>query len=215
MAGKSTRKTAKTVSGRSSKKATKQSSASSSQQTRKSASRPGAGNVAGGKVVQKQPTQKQPTQKKAVRENAVPREGVHSHAAPSHKKTLSARSVKLQNILLERRGKLMKDIQDQLGQALTEEQQRQFESAMDTGDQALRDLERELGISLQEKWNRERQMIDESLVSLKEGTYGLCVECDTPINEKRLLVMPFTRLCIACQEKTELFEKIERGEQRS
>ncbi len=116
--------------------------------------------------------------------------------------------------MLERRVKLMKDIQDQLGQALTEEQQRRFESAMDTGDQALVDLERELDISLQEKRNRERQMIDESLVSLEEGTYGRCVECGTHINEKRLAVMPFTRLCIECQEKAELFEKIERGEQR-
>ncbi len=117
--------------------------------------------------------------------------------------------------MLERRVKLMKDIQDQLGQALTEEQQRRFESAMDTGDQALLDLERELDISLQEKRNRERQMIDESLASLEEGTYGICVECGTQINEKRLIVVPFTRLCIECQAKIELFEKIERGEQRS
>ena len=108
----------------------------------------------------------------------------------------------------------MKEIQAQLGQSLTEEQQRRFESAMDSGDQALLDLEREMGISLQEKRNRERQMIDEALVSLEEGTYGICVECNTEISEKRLAVMPFARLCVACQEKIELLEKIERGEQR-
>ncbi len=116
--------------------------------------------------------------------------------------------------MLEKRVKLMKEIQGQLGQSLTEEQQRRFESAMDSGDQALLDLEREMGISLQEKRNRERQMIDEALVSLEEGTYGICVECNTEISEKRLAVMPFARLCVECQEKIELFEKIERGEQR-
>ncbi len=210
MAGKSTKKTTKTVSMRSSKTLKTQSSASSRQQTGKSASRPGTINVAGTKVVQN----KSP-QKKTVPGKAVLQEVVHLQAVPPHKKTLSARSVKLQTILLERRVKLMRDIQGQIGHALTEEQQRQFESAMDTGDQALLDLERELDISLQEKWNRERQMIDESLVSLKEGTYGICNECGTHINEKRLTVMPFTRLCIACQEKTEIFEKIERSEQRS
>lgn len=121
----------------------------------------------------------------------------------------------LRKILIERRGKLLREIQDQLGQSLTQEQQRRFESAMDSGDQALLDLEREMGISLQEKRNRERQMIDEALVSLEEGSYGVCVECDAEISEKRLVVMPFTRVCVACQEKIELFEKIERGEQRA
>ena len=116
--------------------------------------------------------------------------------------------------MLEKRVQLMQEIQSQLGQSLTEEQQRRFESAMDSGDQALLDLEREMGISLQEKRNRERQMIDEALVSLEEGTYGICVECGTEISEKRLAVMPFARLCVECQEKLELLEKIERGEQR-
>ncbi len=144
-----------------------------------------------------------------------PRAGSGDTLQKTPRKALSVRSVKLKNIMLERRIQLMKDIQGQLGQTLTEEQQRRFESAMDTGDQASLDLERELDIALQEKRNRERQMIDESLASLKEGTYGVCVECGTHISEKRLAVMPFTRLCVACQEKTELFEKIERGEQRS
>ena len=134
--------------------------------------------------------------------------------AKAPKRLPSSRSTTLRKIMLEKRVKLMKEIQDQLGQSLTEEQQRRFESAMDSGDQALLDLEREMGISLQEKRNRERQMIDEALVSLEEGTYGICVECSTEISEKRLAVMPFARLCVECQEKIELLEKIERGEQR-
>ncbi len=199
------KKPAKPVSGHSSKRP---ASSSAGRRTEKPVSRPGGGNAAGGKNVRTISPPPQPAPGEAVLREVVP-----PPVAP--RKALSARSVKLQNVMLERRDKLMKAIQDQLGQALTEDQQRQFESAMDTGDQALMDLERELGISLQEKWNRERQMIDESLVNLQEGTYGICVECGTQINEKRLAVMPFTRLCLACQEKTELFEKIERGEQRS
>lgn len=134
--------------------------------------------------------------------------------AKTSKRLPSSRSTTLRKIMLEKRVQLMKEIQSQLGQSLTEEQQRRFESAMDSGDQALLDLEREMGISLQEKRNRERQMIDEALVSLEEGTYGICVECNTEISEKRLAVMPFARLCVGCQEKIELLEKIERGEQR-
>ena len=88
-------------------------------------------------------------------------------------------------------------------------------SAMDSGDQALFDLEREMGISLQEMRNRERQLIEEALSSLDEGTYGLCGECDAEISEKRLTAMPFARYCIECQSRLELLEKIEKGEQRT
>jgi DnaK suppressor protein len=109
----------------------------------------------------------------------------------------------------------MKQIQEKLGQSLTDDQQRRLESAMDSGDQALFDLEREMGISLQEMRNRERQMIEEALSSLDEGTYGLCGECEEEISEKRLTAMPFARYCIACQSRLELLEKIEKGEQRT
>ena len=159
------------------------------------------------------PSGKTPSSKnKAVERKAVKKKTPETEKAP--KRLPSLRSTTLRKIMLEKRVQLMKEIQSQLGQSLTEEQQRRFESAMDSGDQALLDLEREMGISLQEKRNRERQMIDEALVSLEEGTYGICVECDTEISAKRLAVMPFARLCVECQEKIELLEKIERGEQR-
>lgn len=121
----------------------------------------------------------------------------------------------LKDILLAKREALTQAIKQQLGQSLTDEQQRRLEAAMDSGDQALVDLEREMGISLQEMRNRERQMVDEALVSLAEGSYGMCAECGEEISEKRLEALPFARLCISCQSKRELMEKIERSEQRS
>ena len=134
---------------------------------------------------------------------------------PKRQPMLASRSKSLRVILLAKREAVMKQIQEKLGQSLTDDQQRRLESAMDSGDQALFDLEREMGISLQEMRNRERQLIEEALSSLDEGTYGLCGECDTEISEKRLTAMPFARYCIECQSRLELLEKIERGEQRS
>lgn len=121
----------------------------------------------------------------------------------------------LKDILLAKREALVQEIKQQLGQSLTDEQQRRLEAAMDSGDQALVDLEREMGISLQEMRNRERRMIDDALDSLDEGSYGMCAECGEEIGEKRLLALPFARLCVNCQSKKELMEKIERSEQRS
>ena len=144
-----------------------------------------------------------------------PRISKSSTAQPKDQPLIRSRSKFLRTILLAKREAIMKQIREQLGQSLTDDQQRRFESAMDSGDQALFDLEREMGISLQEMWNRERQMIEEALSSLEDGTYGQCAECDAEISEKRLEVLPFARYCIACQSRMELLEKIEKGEQRT
>lgn len=120
----------------------------------------------------------------------------------------------LHKMLLGKRQEIMKEIEGSLGQSLTEDQQRRLESARDVGDQALMDLERELGISLMEMRNRRRQSIDEALTRLHEGTYGICAECGVEISEKRLQAVPFAKLCVECQSRAELLEKIEKEEDR-
>jgi RNA polymerase-binding transcription factor len=120
----------------------------------------------------------------------------------------------LQQILMRKRQEIMKEIEGSLGQSLTEDQQRRLESARDVGDQALMDLDRELGISLMEMRNRRRQAIDEALTRLTEGTYGICAECGVEISERRLEAVPFAKLCVECQSKEELLEKIEKEEER-
>lgn len=129
--------------------------------------------------------------------------------------SLRDRRIVLKQILVAKRDALTQAMRQQLGQSLTDEQQRRLEAAMDSGDQALVDLEREMGISLQEMRNRERQLVEEALISLEEGNYGECAECGEEISEKRLEALPFARLCVSCQSKRELMEKIERAEQRS
>ena len=90
----------------------------------------------------------------------------------------------LQQMLMRKRQEIIKEIEGSLGQSLTEDQQRRLESASDVGDQALMDLDRELGISLMEMRNRRRQAIDEALTRLSEGTYGICAECGVEISER-------------------------------
>ena len=120
----------------------------------------------------------------------------------------------LHHMLMGRRQQIMREIGTGLEQSLTEDQQRRLESSRDTGDQALIDLQRELGISLLEMRNRKRQLMDEALARLAEGTYGYCAECGIEISERRLAAVPFAKLCVECQAKQELMEKIERAEER-
>lgn len=158
-----------------------------------------------------------PLKKKVMKkEKSTETEAPVSTSKKSSKKDgTDDRHAALKQILLAKREALIKEIKHQLGQSVTEEEQRRLEAAMDSGDQALVDLEREMGISLQEMRNRERQLIDDALDSVDEGTYGICADCEEEISEKRLHALPFARLCVECQSKRELLEKIERSEQRS
>src|SRR5262245_32247650 len=106
--------------------------------------------------------------------------------SPKEREMRERRREALQQMLLRKRQEILKEIEGSLGQSLTEDQQRRLESARDVGDQALMDLDRELGISLMEMRNRRRQAIDEALTRLNEGTYGICAECGIEISERRL-----------------------------
>ena len=133
---------------------------------------------------------------------------------PKEKEERQRRREVLQRMLLGKRQEIMREIEGNLGQSLTEDQQRRLESARDVGDQALMDLDRELGISLMEMRNRKRQAIDEARTRLSEGTYGICAECGIEVSEKRLEAVPFAKLCVQCQSRQELLEKIEKEEDR-
>ena len=148
---------------------------------------------------------------------------VSTKAAPRHRPPTTgatagprrtARHEALYGMLTTKRQELMNQIGESIGQSLTADQQRRLEAAMDVGDQALMDVDRELGISLLEMRNRRRQLIDEALARLADGTYGLCAECGVEISEKRLAVVPFAKLCVDCQSRQELLEKIEKEEER-
>jgi DnaK suppressor protein len=47
------------------------------------------------------------------------------------------------------------------------------------------------------------QLISEALSRIDDKTYGVCVNCESPIQPKRLEAVPWTRLCIQCQDRLE------------
>jgi DnaK suppressor protein len=135
---------------------------------------------------------------------------------PVAKGTVSSLRVKaLEKMLIARRQEVMKEIGGLMSRRMSDEVQGRIDSAPDVGDQALLDSERGRDISILEMRNRVRQQIEEALVRLREGNYGLCADCGVEISEKRLKALPFARRCVACQEKVELLEKIEQEEDQT
>src|SRR3989344_1289080 len=71
------------------------------------------------------------------------------------------------------------------------------ERALDVTDlEERRAIEQNLELRLKE--------IDETLQILQTGTYGVCSNCASPIETKRLQAMPVMKLCFDCATKANL-----------
>ena len=73
----------------------------------------------------------------------------------------------------------------------------------DTYDLASDERDREINMILNDRERTKLMAIEDALVRLGEGSYGVCDECEEDIGVGRLKVMPFTRLCVRCQEDLE------------
>src|SRR5260370_42047046 len=79
-----------------------------------------------------------------------------------------------------------------------------IQQSADALDQTQFATERDLAVSL---LNRDTQMsrrLKGALRRMEDGTYGTCLACEDPIMVKRLLAVPWTELCLGCQERSDL-----------
>src|SRR4051794_39056261 len=47
---------------------------------------------------------------------------------------------------------------------------------------------------------RQLRLVEEALDRMDAGDYGVCISCDEPIAEKRLIALPWAQYCVTCQE---------------
>src|SRR3954469_8687075 len=71
----------------------------------------------------------------------------------------------------------------------------------DMADQASGNNEVHIQLKLKQTDAKILQAIEEALVRIDKGTYGVCRDCGEPIAEPRLKAIPWTRVCITCKEK--------------
>ncbi|NOT27412.1 MAG: TraR/DksA family transcriptional regulator [Acidobacteria bacterium] len=71
----------------------------------------------------------------------------------------------------------------------------------DMADQASGTNEVHVHLKLKETDAKILQAIEEALLRIDKGTYGVCRDCGEPIAPARLNAIPWTRVCIACKEK--------------
>ena len=69
----------------------------------------------------------------------------------------------------------------------------------DTVDMSLMDVNKELALRLGERESQMIADIDQALLRIQEGSYGVCARCGKLINERRLEAVPTARYDAACQ----------------
>jgi DnaK suppressor protein len=90
-----------------------------------------------------------------------------------------------------------------LTEAITESKEMESNVAQDLVDKAETSYTKEFLLSLSDGEREQLLLIDEALKRLAHGEFGTCQVCRKEIGPKRLLALPWTPLCIDCQEKAE------------
>ena len=73
----------------------------------------------------------------------------------------------------------------------------------DSVDLSVQDLNKEIALRLGEKSSQAVADIDQALLRIKEGNYGICARCGKPIDERRLEAIPTARYDAACKAAIE------------
>ena len=76
-----------------------------------------------------------------------------------------------------------------------------IEKTPDALDEIQLAAERELVTRNLERESKLLREVRAALTRVQEGTYGTCLSCEEEISPKRLQAVPWTPLCIACQEQ--------------
>jgi len=73
----------------------------------------------------------------------------------------------------------------------------------DSADLSLIDHYKELALNLGERESQMVADIDQALLRIKEGSYGVCARCGKLIDERRLEALPTARYDAVCQAEIE------------
>jgi len=73
----------------------------------------------------------------------------------------------------------------------------------DIYDLCVQSYSKEQLFSLCERDREVLVSVQEAIEKIERKTYGICEECEKPIEEKRLKALPWVKLCIVCQSRKE------------
>lgn len=112
--------------------------------------------------------------------------------------------LKLKRLLMEEKQRIFNNSQN----ARKNEISLSADDLPDETDLASSEISQNLVFKLRERERRLLSLIDDALQRMEDGTFGVCSDCEEPIEPKRLEARPMSVLCVSCKEKQEHKEKI-------
>lgn len=104
----------------------------------------------------------------------------------------SAKTAQFQDILEVRKRELK--------ELLSNREAIEIDSSADMLDQIQHATERDLAIGNLERESARLRDVQGALRRVHLGTFGTCLDCEEEISLKRLIAVPWTATCLACQE---------------
>ena len=78
-----------------------------------------------------------------------------------------------------------------------------IQQVADPIDMTTQAAERELAMHNLDRHTMQARQLRLAIDRIKDGTYGICRECEEEIAPKRLKAIPWAQLCVKCQEKAD------------
>lgn len=131
------------------------------------------------------------------------KKGKRDKKGRNDKKVRKAFLTSVSATLLEKKHQLLREIKDRV----KEETEGTKDEGRDTYDLASDERDREINFILNDRERTKLLAIEEALQQIQNKSYGICEcgcdNCEGEIQLGRLKVLPFTRLCVRCQEEKE------------
>lgn len=108
-------------------------------------------------------------------------------------------------MLLAKRAELLKDVESLQNESLNSGEGISYEHMADVGTD---NYEQEFTLELMESEKLLLTRINDALIRMREGTYGVCVETGKPIGKARLEAKPWAKWCIEVARANERLGKV-------
>ena len=116
----------------------------------------------------------------------------------------SEQLAKSRELLLEKRTSLVRQVERLVKEAAdSTEATESTKSPISSAENASDNYEQDFAFISMESEEDLLRKVDHALQHMRDNTYGLCEECNEPINPDRLEALPWATMCVRCQELEE------------
>ena len=126
---------------------------------------------------------------------------------------VDARYEELKQMLISRQRELLNELRGKI-RGVRAEGSRQDRARLNPGDISDVDTQDDLEFALIQMKAETAHKINDALLRLEAGTYGLCFECGEQIGQPRLRALPFAVRCKDCEEAIEIAQQRDRTQAR-